>query len=114
MKEVLLFITADPRETPRTAEGFRVADGLSLTEELKVRVLIGGAAAQAFADPKGLSHDWKEGLLLLRHLSAAKQRGVPLHIEGKLRAAFDLSGIQLVSKKEAAALRAQAFVMLEF
>ena len=77
MKEILIVIASDPRTSSRPAEAVRVADGLSQSEELRVSLLIDGPAAAAFSVPE---HEWIEGQLLLKHLTALRQRQIPLYL----------------------------------
>ncbi len=115
MKTVLLLVSADPRRGERAAEGFRVADGLSLSEDLTLAVLVCGAAAEAFADPEGNATRWEDGPLLFRHAASLRQRGVPLHIAGHARSALKKElGLRPVSEEEAATLRHGVDVAIEF
>jgi len=111
-KEVLIVIGSDPRISARPAEAVRVADGLSQSEELRISLLISGAAAEAFGAP---DHEWIEGPLLLKHLMALKQRQVRLYLQGRgTPALIEHLPLESIDGQAASALRAGAPLVIDF
>ncbi len=86
MKTVLVSIASDPRASGRAAEGLRVADGLALTEELRVSVRLSDAAA-AILEREAEAREWVDGEIAARHLRALRERGVPIEIGTEATAA---------------------------
>ena len=112
MKEILIVIESDPRTSPRAAEAVRVADGLSRSEELKVSLLISGAAAQAFSAPE---HEWIEGQMILKHLMALKKQQVPLYLHDHgTSGMIEHLPLQSIDGAGEAALRKAAPVVIDF
>jgi hypothetical protein len=67
MKKTLIILSSDPRTSPRVAEAFRLAAGLSVWGQLEVSMLLTGAARASRHDE---TESWCDGRLIEQYRGA--------------------------------------------